>query len=222
MNKLVLRTAAVAAALFLGLGAAAFASGQKERTTPGTTGSQKIESLTGNIYFDNLIHPVLKSGSTQVELLVPRYAVYESGVKEGQSVTVKGYNVDASRLGPWHDFGNSQDNATYFFVTAAVIDGKAYNVADYGSGFGYGPRDGRGHGFGYGPGYGPRAGWGAMGAYGGPYGMMGYGYGGPGPRGFHGGPGFQGAPGYGPGMWYRWNQANPQGQPPSTGSQSNQ
>lgn len=223
MNRLALRTATVAAALFLTLGAAAFATGQREGTSqraPGTAGAEKIESITGNVYLANLIHPVLKSGSSEVELLVPRYAVYESGVKEGQNVTVKGYKVDASRLGPWHNFGNNQDNATYFFVTGAVIGGKEYNLADFRPGFGYGPRAGRGYGPGFGPGYGPQAGRGAMGFYGRPFGMMGYGP--AGPHGFYGDHGFRGMPGYGPGMWYRFHQASPQGQSPAPNSQSNQ
>jgi tetratricopeptide (TPR) repeat protein len=52
MNRLALRTATVAAALFLTLGAAAFATGQREGTSqraPGTAGAEKIEAITGNV-----------------------------------------------------------------------------------------------------------------------------------------------------------------------------
>jgi hypothetical protein len=178
---------AFAAALLIGFGAQAFASGQQDRGTNPATGQKAAEmSVTGSVSFQNLIHPVLKSGSTSYELLVPRFAVYDSGIKEGQTVTVSGYKVTDDQLGPWHRYTDSSSNAQYLAVTSATIDGKSYDV-----------RTAR-PGFGYGQGYGPRGAAGPRGYRGmGP--MMGYyGNGGPGRGGSGFGPGAMGY-GYGPG-----------------------
>ncbi|HUZ17036.1 MAG TPA: hypothetical protein VMV68_01540 [Spirochaetia bacterium] len=183
---------AFAAALLIGFGTQAFASGQQDRGTNPATGQKAAElTVTGNVSFQNLIHPVLKSGTTSYELLVPRFAVYESGIKEGQSVTVSGYKVTDDQLGPWHRSTSSASNAQYLAVTSATIDGKSYDV-----------RSARPD-FAYGQGYGPRGSAGPRGYRGmGP--MMGY-YG-------NGGPG-RGTNGYGPGaMGYGYGRGPMYGQ----------
>lgn len=190
-RRALLFPAALIGALLIGGGTMAFASGQNEGT-PGPpflanpSATNNMVTLNGTVLVTNQIHPVLTSGSTSYELLVPPFAVYESGVKDGQSITVKGYTVDASQLGPRFKYYNSgSTDATYFVVTAATINGKDYNPWAAGPRYGYGPQRGYGPGYGsgprggYGPGYGPGRGYGPERGYGpgpgyGP-GMMGWG-----------------------------------------------
>jgi hypothetical protein len=110
----------VSAVLGFALASLAFAAGQKEPTVPSQaaplTSGQKL-TLTGPLSFQNLIHPTLKSGDKVYELMVPRYLVYQAGLKEGAKVTVEGYQV-------------AEDDATIdVFVTKATIDGKDYDLS---------------------------------------------------------------------------------------------
>ena len=196
MDRRALLPAALIGALLIGMGTMAFASGQNESASgppflAPPSGANSVVTLTGTVSVTNRIHPVLASGSTSYELLVPPFAVYDSGVKDGQSITVKGYTVDPSQLGPrfnYYDGGST--NVTYFVVTAATMNGKDYNPWAAGSRYGYGPR--YGHGSGYGPGFGYGPGRGADRSYA------------PGPGG-GAGPGYGPGAGYGPGMMgSRW------------------
>jgi hypothetical protein len=150
----------LALSLVLGfaLTAVAFASGQNEPSPaagPGWAGpgnGQKLV-LAGSVSFQNLIHPTLKAGDKVYELMVPRYLVYRSGVKEGAKVTVEGYQVIG--MPRWAD---ERDDNIDVFVTKATIDGKEYDLSLYrgrmmnGWGRGYGPGMMGGRGRGYGPG----------------------------------------------------------------------
>lgn len=141
---------AVSLVLGIALAAAAFANGQNEPFPAGT--SQKLV-LTGSVSFQNLIHPTLKAGGKVYELMVPRPLVYRSGVKEGATVTVEGYQVTG--MPRWAD---DKDDNIDVFVTKATIDGKEYDLSLYrgrmmgGGGRGYGPGMMGGRGRGYGPG----------------------------------------------------------------------
>jgi hypothetical protein len=153
----------IPAVLCMALAGTAFAGGQKESPAapPGQAAPAEAQKLvlTGPIAFQNLIHPTLKSGGKVYELMVPRYLVYRSGLKEGAQVTVEGYQV-ADR--PWAD----DDGSINVFVTKATIEGKDYDLSQF-RGPGYGPRGGWGRGWGrgmMGGGYGP--GWGMRGGYG--------------------------------------------------------
>ena len=146
--------------LGLALAGMAFASGQKEPSAASPATGEKL-IVTGNVSIDNLFHPELKSGDKVYELMVPRYLVYQSGVKEGAKVTVEGYLVQGMPAGRQSDDGNID-----LFVTKATIDGKDYDLFQY-RGRSMGRMGGRGHG--------------ARGAM---MGSRGHGYGGRGGRGY--------------------------------------
>ncbi len=154
---------AVSLVLGLALAAVSFASGQKEPGAPApgpnaADSGQKLV-LTGSLAFQNLIHPTLKSGDKVYELLVPRYLVYRSGLKEGAQVTVEGYQVTARP--PW---AQGDDGNIDVFVTRATINGKDYDLSQFrgpmGGGYGYGRGMMGGWGGGYGRGYGMMGGYG--------------------------------------------------------------
>lgn len=212
-NVLVLTTV-----LFLVGGAAVFAGGQKETpsqqaptgATAQATVAKEVTTVTGTVQIVNLIHPVIKSGATSYELIVPRIDVYQAGVQEGQSITVKGYKVEGDVWGPYFQGTQTADTTPKLLVSSATVDGKTFDLqrwADqfklalqyrgtYGPGYGnrgpgYAPmmgygrrdRDDRGPQRGYGMGYGPGPGYGPR---------MGYGMG----------------PGFGAGMGYRFQDNN--------------
>lgn len=133
----------------------------------------KEQSITGKISLAGEFHPLLTSGGTTYELLVPRFLAFNVGVKDGQTITVKGSPLEG-KLPPRARFAQ-QDGTTPLWLASATIDGKTYDLASMGFGNqrgpgwghgGYGPMMGHGPGFGhgYGPmmGYGPdyRHGWG--------------------------------------------------------------
>jgi hypothetical protein len=150
----------VSLVLGLALAGMAFANGQKEPVAPvpgqaplaGTTDQRLV--VTGSVSIGNLIHPTIKSGDKVYELLVPRSLVYRSGIKEGAQVTVEGYLVQGMPMWQQGDDGNLD-----LFVTKATIDGKDYDLSQYGGrmagAYGCGPRGGwtgsRGYGYGRGP-----------------------------------------------------------------------
>jgi hypothetical protein len=119
--------------------------------------SEETITVTGQLYFENRMHPELKSGGEEYELLVPHFYVYELDLEEGQTVTVEGYAVEGM---PCYEY--EEEEELHIWVTKAVIDGEEYDLEA-------GPR------------WGSR--WGMMGHHGGPgRGMMGpnrrpYGYG---------------------------------------------
>jgi hypothetical protein len=167
----------------LSLATAAFASGQNEKAQTGVFQGDKV-ALKGTVSFQAYPHPVLKSGDKQYLLMVPPYLVARAGVKDGDQVSVQGYQL---RDFPGYGWAGNDRNLVGFFVTQATVGGKDYDLTRYygewmmgGRGWGFGPGYGmmRGYGRGYGmmgPGYGPG------------YGMMGPGYGpGYGPRGGRG------------------------------------
>jgi hypothetical protein len=143
----------------MAVAAAAFAAGQKDAGTqaPVATTGQKV-TVTGPVSFTNLIHPTLKAGDKVYALLVPRHLIWWSGIKEGATVSIEGYQ--ATGLPPWADI---PDGTTPVYVTKATIDGKEYDLSQLGGGM----MGGRG-----GPGYG--RGPGSRGMMGG--GGMGYGW----------------------------------------------
>ena len=208
------------AVLFLMGGAAAFAGGQNENApqAPGTAGGQAsqvtvaktLTTVTGQIQIVNRIHPVIKNGSESYELMVPRFDVYQSGVKEGQTVTVKGYKVDGMVWGPYAANAQNADTTPVLLVSSATIGGKTYDLQQWADQFKVALQNRGTYGPGFrGPGYGPMMGYGPRGRDGrGPRGGYGRGFErdyGPGYGMGYGmgyGPGF--GPGFGPGMGYRY------------------
>jgi len=138
--------------------AGAFASGnredQAETVRPDWRGAQRWDgpqlseqtiTVTGQVYFENRMHPELESSGEEYELLVPRFYLYELDLEEGQTVTVEGYTVEGM---PW--CAEEEEEELHIWVTRAVIDGEEYELED---GPGTGPRWGM-----TGPGWGPRRG----------------------------------------------------------------
>jgi len=165
------------ALIALSLATAAFASGQTEKAQPGVFQGDKV-ALKGTVSFQGFPHPILKVGDKQYLLMVPPYLVRRAGVKDGDQVSVQGYQLTDSPRFPWA--GGDTPNLIGLYVTQATVAGKDYDLARYYGESMMGGRD-RGFGPGYGMmgrGYGP--GYGMMGGYGPGYGMMGRGGYGPG------------------------------------------
>ena len=202
------RTVVLIAGLILVVASAGlFAAGQREgQTAPQASGAPaapspaqpgygpwglnlgKEQTITGKVSLAGEFHPLLTSGGTTYELLVPRFLAFEIGVKDGQTLTVKGSPLEG-QLPPRARF-TLQDGTTPLWLASATINGKSYDLATLGSGNRRGPGWGHGGHFGmmgYGPGFGHGGyGYGPMMGYGrGP--MMDYGPGwGYGPRGSNG------------------------------------
>jgi hypothetical protein len=121
--------------LIAGVAAAGvFASGNKEDesdvTRPGWRRmprgeapdfSEETITVTGELYFENRMHPELKSGSEEYELLVPRFYAYDLDLEDGQTVTVEGYTVEGMPC-----FEDEEE--VHIWVTKAIIDGKEYDM----------------------------------------------------------------------------------------------
>ncbi len=154
MKKRLMAMLVVALGLTAAMGV--FAEGQREAPYgPGWRGQSLQEAekltLTGELYFQNRIHPELKSGGEEYELLVPRYYTYGADLKEGQTITVEGYKVD------WEmPCEGDEEGEAHLWVTKATIDGKEYDLERYGPR--YGMMGGWG-GHGMMGGWGPRRGW---------------------------------------------------------------
>ena len=85
--------------------------------------SEETITVTGQVYFNNRIHPELKSDGEVYELLVPRFYVYDLDLEEGQTVTVEGYTVEGmpGRM-------DGEGGELHIWVTKAVIDGQEYEL----------------------------------------------------------------------------------------------
>lgn len=141
--------------LIAGIAAAgAFASGNKEdeygpdrpdwRRMPRGDApelSEETITVTGRLYFQDRMHPELKSGAEEYELLVPRFYAYDLELEEGQTVTIEGYTVEGMPC-----CGEDEEEELHIWVTKAIIDGQEYDLED-------GPRWGM-----MGPGMGRRGG----------------------------------------------------------------
>lgn len=87
-------------------------------------------TLTGKIYFDNLMHPVLKSGGKEYELMIPRMYLYSIELEEGESVTVEGYEADEPTgfMRGWRFQDEGEDNELHILVTKATVDGVEWDL----------------------------------------------------------------------------------------------
>jgi len=115
--------------LIAGVAAAGvFASGNKEDEWRMPRGeapdfSEETITVTGELYFENRMHPELKSGSEEYELLVPRFYAYDLDLEDGQTVTVEGYTVEGMPC-----FEDEEHKEVHIWVTKAIIDGKEYDM----------------------------------------------------------------------------------------------
>jgi hypothetical protein len=132
--------------LIAGVAAAgAFASGNKEDDWRGPRGdapelSEETITVTGRLFFENRMHPELKSGAEEYELLVPHFYAYELDLEEGQTITVEGYTTEGM---PCYGLEDEEHEEVHIWVTKAIIDGEEYDLE-------HGPRwgmmgPGRGH-----------------------------------------------------------------------------
>jgi hypothetical protein len=192
MNRFKSNLQVVAVVLLLTGGTFVFANGQNEAPAqPGPnaavgqaaapTVAKDLTAVTGRIQIVNRIHPVITGSSATYELIVPRFEVYQAGVKEGQTISVKGYRVEGVAWGPYVRSPRITDNTPMLLVSSANIDGKSYDLRQWADRFKseIQDRDGYGPMYGHDRGFGP---------------MMGPGR----------GHGPQTAPGFGPGMGYRF------------------
>jgi hypothetical protein len=85
--------------------------------------SEETITVTGQVFFENRMHPELKSGGEEYELLVPRFYAYDMDLKEGQTVTVEGYTVEGMPC-----CEDEEEEEVHIMVTKAVIDGKEYDL----------------------------------------------------------------------------------------------
>ena len=130
--------------LIAGVAAAgAFASGNKEdKTEPARPDwrrmprgdapqlSEETITVTGQLYFENRMHPELKSGAEEYELLVPRFYAYDLDLKEGQTVTVEGYTVEGMPC-----YEDEEGEELHIWVTKAASP-RQTNIRAHGSGNG--------------------------------------------------------------------------------------
>jgi hypothetical protein len=116
-------------ALLLLAGMMVFASGQREEVERpyGPRGSftkgEKI-SVSGPVHFEDRHHPEIESGGVEYELLVPRSALLNIDIKEGQTVTVEGYKTEGMCC------EERGENEVHLWVTKANIDGKEYDLGE--------------------------------------------------------------------------------------------
>ncbi len=92
-------------------------NGTQSVTPPYETGDELTLTGTLKISENNEIELVTKEGT--FDLMYPRYNTPDVDVKEGQEVTVKGYEVPAYR---W----NSEEDTKHLHVVEATVDGKTY------------------------------------------------------------------------------------------------
>lgn len=85
--------------------------------------SEETVTVTGELYFENRMHPELKSGSKEYELLAPRFYAYDLDLKDGQTVTVEGYTVEGMPC-----CEEEEEGEVHIWVTKAIIDGKEYDL----------------------------------------------------------------------------------------------
>ena len=87
--------------------------------------SEETITVTGQVYFEDRMHPELESGDEEYELLVPRFYVYELDLQEGQTVTVQGYTLEGMPC-----CEDEEEEELHIWVTKAVIDGVEYELED--------------------------------------------------------------------------------------------
>jgi RNase P/RNase MRP subunit p29 len=87
--------------------------------------SEETITVTGQLYFEDRMHPELKSGAEEYELLVPRFYAYELELEEGQTVTIEGYTLEGMPC-----CREEEEQEIHILVTKAIIDGQEYNLED--------------------------------------------------------------------------------------------
>ncbi len=127
------KTLATAATLLILVSALTFANGTKEDSTRGTWGpgngpmaqnetTGTLLTLQGTLKLVAGDHPQIVTKDGTYELMYPY--MYADGIKlkDGEQITVKGYDAPAYR---WN---NSSEDEKHLMVTEATIGGKEYKL----------------------------------------------------------------------------------------------
>lgn len=103
-------------------------AGYGRYAAPGTTGRSagpvtlgEEKTFTGKLKLEDNNRAELVTGDETYELMYPYYYTYNLDIKDGQEITVKGYDVPAYR---WSPDGDDK----HIRVTEATIDGKTYEL----------------------------------------------------------------------------------------------
>jgi len=145
MNHKRITIMVLSALILAGTGMGLMASGQSENTKTATTQSQwqrgrsgrpgymmtnnftkeNAVTVTGKLYYQNTLHPELKTEKAEYELLVPRFLIYNAGIKDGTEISVSGYKVD----NPPMERVKDESNDVHIYVTKATLNGKTYDIS---------------------------------------------------------------------------------------------
>ena len=87
---------------------------------------EALVKLTGKVNTINRIHPVLVSDNKEYLLMLPRFFA----LKEGEEITVEGYQYDNDRIRMPYYFNNDVD-FTLLYVDKLTANGKTYNINDF-------------------------------------------------------------------------------------------
>jgi hypothetical protein len=118
----------------------AFAEGQSEDPSsqfgPGRRSSElharEEVTLTGQVYFEDLDFPVLKTAEKEYGLMVPRFYTYDIDIEEGQTITVEGLLGPEDM--PGGRFTDTDSIESHVMVTKAIIGGEEFEIdTRYGS-----------------------------------------------------------------------------------------
>jgi hypothetical protein len=90
----------------------------------GMWGAEEGEKITvsGPVTFEDKRHPEIKSGGKEYELMVPRFALWNLDIEEGQLVSVEGYTIDGMYC------EEEDEDEVHLMVTKAKIGDKEYDL----------------------------------------------------------------------------------------------
>ena len=111
-----------------------FAEGQVENDDQaygrGRWNDSRVEleevDMTGEVFFEDRDFPMLKTADGEYTLMVPRFYTDDIEIKEGQTITIKGFI--GLEDGPRGRFAESDETGDHVMVTSAVIDGNEYDL----------------------------------------------------------------------------------------------
>ncbi|MBN1696877.1 MAG: hypothetical protein JW881_05135 [Spirochaetales bacterium] len=110
-----------------------FANGQNESNNPrrerweNLIESKEKITVTGALVIKNRIMPELNTGTAVYLLAVPRFAVLQLEIKDGEQVTVEGVLLKANGECPMNTLEEGEE---IFVVTRAIVKGKEYDLKE--------------------------------------------------------------------------------------------
>lgn len=144
MNHKRITIMVLSALILAGTGMGLMASGQSENTQqtapqsqwqrgrsggPGYMMSNSFTkeneiTVTGKLYYQSTLHPELKTDKADYELLIPRFLIFDAGIKDGTEASVSGYKVENPPMERIKD----DSNDVHIYVTKATVNGKTYDI----------------------------------------------------------------------------------------------